>query len=330
MNTELYRIKDLIFSYGQKKKSLQSEPVLQIPEMTIRKNRVTVIRGHNGSGKSTLLKLLNGLLSPTRGEIQYSKPLRSVLVHQEPYLFHGTVLHNLTAPLHFQKNRLPGEYEKALSALRMVDLGGFEKRKAQELSGGEKKRIAIARALMTNPDVLLLDEPDANVDDKTSRVLETLIGELKDQGISTVLCSHDRGFAYRCCDDLIELYQGCPADHNENIFKGIYRYNSGLFSEFAIGDWFIQCPSLAGNYTTAVIPPESITLLPEAREEMKGNICKAVIRNISSSKMGLQTLFLTGETTLRMYISDVELSLLGLKTGDEVTLIFNPSSVKLY
>ena len=128
----------------------------------------------------------------------------------------------------------------------------------------------------------------------------------------------------------MDLYQGRPVDHDENIFKGNYSYSSGLYSEFMIGDWAIRCPSLTGAFTTAVIPPESFTLLPDTGKETDGNVCTARIQEITPSKMGLQTLSLAGPVGLRMRISDAELSLSGLKTGDEVTLLFNPSSVKLY
>ena len=330
MNTELFRIKNLVFQYGQKNGSLPEKPVLQIPSLTIRKNCVTVIRGHNGSGKSTLLKLLNKLLIPTAGEIRSSGNLHSVLVQQEPYLFHGSVLHNLTAPLRFRNGRQRGEQEKVLEALKMVGLEGFEKRRARELSGGEKKRIAIARALVTDPDVLLLDEPDANVDNQTSRELETLIGTLKNRGISIILCSHNRGFAYRTCDDMVDLYQGIPVDHDENIFKGIYRYSPGMFSEFVTGDWSIRCPSLEGEFSTLVIPPESVTLISVPQDETGGNVFTAGIQRITPVKQGIHTLSLRGPADIRIRLSDAELTVSGLKTGDEITLLFNPSSVKLY
>ncbi|MDC7239464.1 MAG: ATP-binding cassette domain-containing protein [Spirochaetales bacterium] len=333
MSTELYRIENLIFRYDRKydrKRSQPSDTVLSIPDLTILKDRVTVIRGHNGSGKSTLLKLLNRLLQPTEGNITPGGDFRSVLVHQEPYLFHGSVLHNLPAPLHFQGGRKPGEAEKAASALKMVGLEDFEKRRARELSGGEKKRVAIARALMTGPDVLLLDEPDANVDSRTSRDLEILVQDLKMRGISTVLCSHNRGFAYRCCDDLIDLYQGSPVDHDENVFKGSYRCASGLYAEFRIGEWNIRCPSVTGEYTTAVISPESFTLLSCQPDSDEGNTFEAEIQDIRASKKGLKTLVLAGPADLRMRISDAELSVSNLKKGDRLSLLFSPSSVKLY
>ncbi len=304
--------------------------MLRISDLKILENRVTVIRGHNGSGKSTLLKLLCGLLRPSEGVIQTSRELRSVLVQQEPYLFHGSVLHNLTAALRFQRGRQSGENEKASRALEMVGLQGFEKRKARELSGGEKKRVAIARALMTDPEVLLLDEPDANVDNRTSKELEYLIGDLKDKGLTIILCSHNRGFAYRTCDDLVDLYQGCPVDHDENIFKGIYKYSPGMFSEFSIGDWIIRCPSLQGEFNTAVIPPESITLLPENQSRGEGNVCSGKILEIIPSKTGMKILSITGTAELSVLISDAELSVLDLHAGDCVVLLFNPSSVRLY
>ena len=215
-----YDISHLKFTYPGVQIKESGEGSLDIPALRIEKGQVTVIRGHNGSGKTTLLKLLCGLLMPNEGEIVNAEKLKAVLVQQEPYLFHGTVRQNLTAPLRFQglKDR---QHDAAAEKLKLVGLAGFEKRKARDLSGGEKKRVAIARALMAGTDVLLLDEPDANVDASTSAELERLIRSLKEEGMTIILCSHHKSFAYRTSDRIIDLYRGRPANHDENVFKGV-------------------------------------------------------------------------------------------------------------
>ncbi len=329
MSTDIFHIQNLIFQYKTVKNSPVNRPVLDIPHLDFKKNSITVIRGHNGSGKTTLLKLLNGLYEPVSGNID-GNGSRSVLVQQEPYLFHGSVQHNLTAPLRFKKEKIRSGSEKVSAALAMVGLEGFEKRRARELSGGEKKRIAIARALMTEPDVLLLDEPDANVDSTTAGELENLFRTLKKRGISIILCSHNKGFAYRCCDQIIDLYQGRPVDHDENIFEGKYLYQKDVLSWFQTSGWTFCCPTLQGEFTKAVISPESFTFIPEHAEDTGRNIINARILSIYPQKKGLNTVTLKGPVELRMRMSDAELTLSKLKVGDEIRLLFEPSSVKLY
>ena len=329
MSTEVFCIRNLVFHYNPVKNSSGSRPVLNIPCLDFIKDRITVIRGHNGSGKTTLLKLMNGLYEPASGSIQ-TNGSRSVLVQQEPYLFHGSVSHNLTAPLRFRKEQVRNSNERVSSTLSMVGLEGFEKRRARELSGGEKKRIAIARALMTEPDVLLLDEPDANIDSATAGELEELFKTLKKQGITIILCSHNKGFAYRCCDHIIDLYQGTPVEHDENIFEGNYLYQQGVLSWFQTSGWTFYCPTLQGNFTKAVISPESFTFVPQDTAETGRNIIKARILSIYPRKKGLNTVTLKGPVEIRMRISDAELTLSKLNVGDEIRLLFEPSSVKLY
>ncbi|QEN06527.1 ATP-binding cassette domain-containing protein [Oceanispirochaeta crateris] len=255
MNKILYNIKNLEYSYPQTAGS--QKKALDIPELTISKGLVTTIRGHNGSGKTTLLKILAGLMKPQKGEIIHDEGLRAVLVQQEPYLFHSSVHQNLMSPLRFLNIQTENGEDLVREKLALVGLEGFEKRKARNLSGGEMKRVAIARALMASPDVLLLDEPDGNIDSKTSGELEKLILSLKEEGITIILCSHHKGFAYRTSDVLIDMYQGSPVCHDENIFKGEYSFQDGLHSDFKTGDFCFRCPSHEGNYTTLVIPPRA-------------------------------------------------------------------------
>ena len=123
-------------------------------------DRLGVI-GPNGSGKSTLLRVLAGLLEPTAGTVEgLPPPGRVVLVHQRPYLFRGTALANVSFALRAQ-HRGVREAREWLGRLDATHLAG---RPARALSGGERRRVAVARALAARPDVLLLDEPLAALD----------------------------------------------------------------------------------------------------------------------------------------------------------------------
>lgn len=325
-----YSIQGLKFSYPHKSSAKSESCTLNIPELNIHKGCINVIRGHNGSGKTTLMKLICRLLEPEEGTISAPEQQRAVLVQQEPYLFHGTVHQNLTAPLHFLKKKGNGE-ELIRKNLKLIGLEDFSKRKARELSGGEKKRVAIARALMTEPEVLLLDEPDANVDSTTSRELERLILALRDEGMTIILCSHHRGFAYRTSDRIIDLFKGSPAEHDENIFKGRYTYRDELHSSFDTGKFVIDCPSRQGDYSTVVIPPENITISRGNDPMGKDNRLAAVLKSIRPYKEGRFTIDLDcGDFIMKARMSSSEISLHRYVPDDKLTVLFSPSAVRLF
>jgi|GEM_PF-539725 len=336
MIDEIFRLKNLKFTYPQTEKNSNETPVLTISDMNIQKGKIITFRGHNGSGKTTLLKILGGLLKPDSGEILYcGTPLESsdqnkktIMVQQEPYLFHGSVLQNLALPMWFQKSKMKSGLIN--ETLKLVGLEGFEKRKARELSGGEKKRVAIARALMTTPQVLLLDEPDANVDVKTSRELENLIVHLRNRGMSIILCSHNEGFAYRTSDEIIDLYHGKPVDHNENIFKGSYIYREGLYSHFRTDNLLFTCPSRHGDYTTIVISANDVFVTKDKINTSDFNQLSGKLKSIESFKEDRYTLTIDCGVLIKSRITSSALHLLNAMEGDILSVVFNPSAVHLY
>lgn len=143
--------------------------------------------GQSGSGKTTLLKIMAGLVKPSAGQVLYKgKPVNSPtpaisLVFQEPVLFPWlTVLENVMLALKRAENISREEMMiKAQSFLDMVGLSGFENSYPRELSGGMKQRVVLARALVTNPDVLLMDEPFSNLDPLTAVSLRREIDMLR-------------------------------------------------------------------------------------------------------------------------------------------------------
>ncbi len=193
----LYRLKSIRKRYG-------SSVVLDIDELTIGEGRLYTLAGANGAGKSTLLDILAFLSPPTAGEIFYAgtrvdwnhgsveEPRRKVtLLHQSPYLFEGTVHANVAFGLRARGTPKEDRQRTVEKALAVVGLQGFGDRKARELSGGETQRVAMARALALKPEVLLLDEPLANIDRETTGLLETVIASLPAQGTTVVMTTHD-------------------------------------------------------------------------------------------------------------------------------------------
>jgi tungstate transport system ATP-binding protein len=334
MNKPAFQINNLIYRYPSQSGSRQNEPALNIPELTIESGQVTVIRGHNGSGKTTFLKIIAGIYQARGGEVFHASGGKIVMVQQEPYLFHSTVYQNLISPLKFSGTGHKNRDHLVKEKLAMVGLNEFEKRKARELSGGEKKRVAIARALMTEPDTLLLDEPDANVDSRTTKELETLIRTLRDSGMNIILCSHHRSFAYRCSDRIIDLFQGYPVSHDENIFKGRYLYSDGIYSQFIVGSHSFYCPSQQGDFSTIVIHPDNISLYRESSGDdimdKKDNRLKGRILSIEAYKEGRFTLTIDCGFILKARMSGSVIIMLKLRQNEDVDLVFNPSSVRLY
>jgi tungstate transport system ATP-binding protein len=193
----LYRLNTIRKCFG-------SNVVLDIDRLTIVESRLYTLIGANGAGKSTLLNILAFLSPPTAGEIFYAgkrvdwnhgsveEPRRKVtLLHQSPYLFEGTVHSNVAFGL--KARGIPGEERRRTveKALDIVGLQGFGDRKSRELSGGETQRVAMARALALKPEVLLLDEPLANIDRETTGLLETVIASLPGQGTTVVMTTHN-------------------------------------------------------------------------------------------------------------------------------------------
>lgn len=193
----IYRLHSIRKEYDQ-------TTVLDIEELTIFDGHLYTLIGANGAGKSTLLNILAFLLPPTAGEIYYDgkrvdwnrgsmETLRKkvTLLHQSPYLFGGTVFGNVAFGL--KARGIQGEEQERIveKALDVVSLRGFRERKARELSGGEAQRVAMARALALRPEVLLLDEPLANIDRETTGLIEAVIAALPSQGTTVIMATHD-------------------------------------------------------------------------------------------------------------------------------------------
>ena len=193
----MYRLRSIRKRYG-------SNVALDIEELTIAEGRLYTLTGANGAGKSTLLNILAFLAPPTSGEIFYAGKRidwdrgsvveyrrKVTLLHQSPYLFGGSVHDNVAFGLEVRGIREEEQRRIVGRALDVVGLRGFRDRKARELSGGEAQRVAMARALALKPEVLLLDEPLANIDRETTGLLETVIASLPAQGTTVVMTTHD-------------------------------------------------------------------------------------------------------------------------------------------
>jgi len=194
--TELYRLRSVTKRYG-------ANVAVDIEALTIAAGRLYTLTGANGAGKSTLLGILAFLLPPTTGEIFYAgeridwksdiarRRRKVTLLHQSPYLFGGTVFRNVAYGLLARGSAGKIADQAVDRALATVGLDRFRDRDARKLSGGEAQRVAMARALVLKPEVLLLDEPLANIDRETTGLLETVIASLPAQGTTVVMTTHE-------------------------------------------------------------------------------------------------------------------------------------------
>lgn len=181
--------------------------------------RRTVVVGPNGAGKSLLLRLLHGLIEPTAGTVRWrGRPmdreirLRQAMVFQRPVLLRRSVSENLDYVL---RTRGLAAWERALrvaGALRLSRLGHLARSPARVLSGGEQQRLALARALMVEPEILFLDEPSASLDPASTLAVEELIGAAHARGTSILLVTHDLGQARRLADEVVFVHHGRITD----------------------------------------------------------------------------------------------------------------------
>lgn len=181
-------------------------------DVSIGPEGVTAVIGPNGSGKTSLLRMMHGLQRVAEGEVLWSLPpaaarRRQSYVFQRPIALRRTVLANLAFPLRLRgMGRRPAEARARLQAERF-DLAGKLGRQAPTLSGGEMQRLALARALITEPEILFADEPCAALDGSATREIEALLVAASLQ-TRIVLATHDMGQARRIASDVVFLLHG--------------------------------------------------------------------------------------------------------------------------
>jgi tungstate transport system ATP-binding protein len=175
----------------------------------------TIIMGPNGAGKSLLLKLLHGLITPDSGRIDWagqepaSVTSRQALVFQKPVLLRRSVAANIDFVLRARgKDR-----DRRDDLLDRAGLAHKAEQPARLLSGGEAQRLALARALATDPEVLLLDEPTASLDPASVLAIERIVADARGQGVRIIFVTHDVGQARRMADDVVFLHRGRVAEH---------------------------------------------------------------------------------------------------------------------
>jgi tungstate transport system ATP-binding protein len=275
---------------------LGGQKIIEISSLQVNHGEVLTIIGPNGSGKTTLLMCLALLLKPSSGRVSYhgvpvtdSKQILQIrreisVVFQDPLLLSGTVWNNITLGLKLRKvknEEIKPRVEKWLKRFGVADLA---KRQARTLSGGEAKRVSLARAFVLNPEVIFLDEPFSALDSPTRQaLLEDFEGVLRETGVTAVMVTHDRNEALTLADRVAVMLKGSIAQigtptevfstpvneavanfvETGNILHGVVDALSEGLAAVKVGQLEIDacCEIPVGSRVILLIPYDDITLL---------------------------------------------------------------------
>ncbi len=242
----MIEIKNISKSFGEKS-------VLEDISVVMETGKCNLIIGSSGSGKTVLLKCMVGLFHPDKGDVNYDgKKMNSLSVlerkelrQQIGMLFQGsalfdsmTVEQNIKFPLDmFSNMRGRDKLKKVNEVLDRVNLEGINKKFPAELSGGMKKRVGIARAIVLNPKYLFCDEPNSGLDPQTSLVIDKLIMDItKEYKITTVVVTHDMNSVMETGEHIFYIYQGkkqWEGSNHDIIHSDDEKLNNFIFaSEF--------------------------------------------------------------------------------------------------
>jgi len=173
----------------------------------------SVLVGPNGGGKTTLLRLAMGLVAPSRGRVTWGGRIdaastRRAIVFQRPVMLRRSATGNIHYALRAAGVARRECASRTAELLTLVGLSALGDRPARKLSGGEQQRLALARALAKEPQVLFLDEPTASLDPAASKAVEDVIRAVTARGIKVVMATHDLGSARRLAGDIVLLHRG--------------------------------------------------------------------------------------------------------------------------
>ncbi|MBU29237.1 MAG: ABC transporter ATP-binding protein [Gammaproteobacteria bacterium] len=209
---------------------MSDPPLIEVADLSLKLNNVnilnsitltstnpgvTIVMGPNGAGKSFFLRCLHGLTTPTGGSIRIfgntilGTSTNQAMVFQKPVLLKRSVIENLKFASQATTRR--DSIDNALSLARLKDKEHFP---ANVLSGGEKQRLVLTRALLREPKLLVLDEPTASLDPASVQIIEQLIQDFTGRGGKVIFVSHDIGQAKRLGSEIVFLHKGKVMEHS--------------------------------------------------------------------------------------------------------------------
>jgi len=340
--------------------------VLRVPSFDVRPGEVLALIGPNGAGKTTLVLALAALLPLQQGTLRYRGQLvtpqaslayrrRIAVVMQEPLLLRGTVWDNVALGLKLRglpREEIASRVQRALTQLGIADLA---QRSARQLSGGEARRVSLARALAVEPDILFLDEPLTALDTPTRRqLLEDLGALFRHRAWSVVYVTHDFNEALALADRIAVVMHGAvrqigppeaifrtPLDVDVARFVGVETVLPGRvlreedgFIQLQVGPWQLEAVGHArpGQEVYLCLRPEHVTLWPRdadiprssARNRLWGRVQRVIpLGPIVKVVVDAQGVTLTAQVTR------ASAQALGLHEGQEVMLTFKASAAHI-
>jgi tungstate transport system ATP-binding protein len=336
--------------------------VLDLAQLELQRGEILAVIGPNGAGKSTLMMALSGLIPVKSGQIVFDGKVvtphsdlafrrRVAIVMQAPLLMHGTVSDNIASGLKFRQVPSPEIRERVEDWLKRLKIEHLKNRSAHKLSGGEAQRVSLARALVLQPDLLLLDEPFSALDAPTRA---QLIGDLKKllsgTHLTTLMITHDLDEALALADRVAILMNGqlrqvgtprevfsTPADPEiahftgvETIFSGkIVRQQEGL-ADVECGPFTLQAISDAplGARVYLCLRPEDITLSTESTPHKTSarNVLRGTIQ-LLVSQGPLVRAIIAGPVQMVALITRASAQEMNLAIGQEILASFKTTAI---
>lgn len=179
--------------------------ILSIPHALIPADRITACIGPNGAGKTTLLKLLDGLVKPDSGTVSYSFKTKTALVLHHTPMIKASAKTNIAMVCDADGSIENADVDRVIEQVGLNELANSP---AHKLSAGERQKVCLGRAILQKPNLVLLDEPTANLDPKTTEQVEELIRQFDRQGVDVIFSSHQLAQVQRLAEYIIFIDQG--------------------------------------------------------------------------------------------------------------------------
>jgi tungstate transport system ATP-binding protein len=337
----------MIFKITGLTKRYNDRTILDIPALSFRKGAIYGLQGPNGAGKTTLLNILSLLEYPTSGSVfyksepvQYAEPnlqrLRKevILVDQLPLLFTTTVFKNVEFGLKIRGFAKEERRRRIIKGLDMVGMGDFARAPARQLSGGETQRVALASRLVLKPEVLMLDEPTANVDVASAQqIKEAALMARREWNTTLIIASHDRDWLYDVCDQVLHLFKGrLFGTGKENVLFGPWRrYKDDLWEKKLADGQHIRVSKPPQPDAVVMVDPTSIANASGQRsDDADASILEGIVSRLTLEKASTEIVatILIGNLPFTLKLPREKVQQENLYPGQKVTLHYSPHSVK--
>lgn len=328
----MYRLEQIQFAY-------RSEKILDMSDFSIEQGSIVAIVGANGSGKTTLLNLLALVALPDSGSVIYKgekvtenrlSTFRKSLgyVQQKPYLLNMSVRDNIELGLRFGKMAAHQRHLLSEKMMHEIGIGDLADRFPTELSGGEVQKVAIARALVMEPDVLILDEPFTHLDRQATQFFEKLITTLQTEQNKTILfTSHDHVAAQLLSDTIYSMVRGQLVSSSlTNLYYGQLTQDGHCFETEHLQ---IQIPKTSCPRSHLTIDPEQLVLSREKLQSSMRNQFQGQIVAMRESQDQIEMSVDAGEI-FKVIITQEALQDLNMGLGDRLWVSFKSSAVHLF